>query len=841
MKRTTRAWDFAAFARILGLAVILAGLSSNTMAQTPAPSGTAPSGGSSEQAVLSKLTALDAATGRDLDAIDAALKSIDTGLLDREITDTTLQDLRDRASPLTLRVQTDVDRLTVRLGSVKARLDQLGPAPDAKAPHEAAQITQERQQQQAEYENVDALLKRAKLLFVQVQQTNTHIAGRQHAKFTHSLFERNASILAPHLWINFFSETPHNFGLAREKISEWLGGVDSKLTKGPAVIFWIAIVALLLLYRPLALLARRFLLHQSDEAQPSRLRKIIVAWWVTLIIAGFPLLGLMTITGLLYVFGLYDPTRQAVLFELARAIAYVSVAAGLGAGLLAPTHPNWRLVTLQDRSCTLALRCMVAVACLLAVSHLVTCLGQAVDADSTYQAALRGLAALLVALIIILALWRAGQPDECDSDDMFGPRITAGKRDLFGILRFILWIAAVAICVSLAVGYLRFAAFLAQQIYWIGGVFFVAMMANILAEELIAAGCKPAAPFGLALSASIGLQAASIKQIAILLIGVASVTIFMAAVLAILAPWGVQSSDLPSYLHAALFGFRIGDITISVSAIAFSLAIFGAGVMATHAVERWLDVKFLPHTHLDRGLSNAIRTSVGYIGFILALSFALAYMGLNFEKLAIVAGALSVGIGFGLQSIVNNFVSGLIILWERTIRVGDWIVVGSDEGVVSRINVRATEIATFDRAAVIIPNANLVAGVVKNFVRTDRVGRIVVNIPVNGAANPETARDVLLEIATANKRVLREPSPQVVFSSITSAGFNFDLYCFIEDVGSLSAVKSELNFEIYRKFKTGGLFAAPPPESVVRLTGFEGLGSILNKGPNGLGSSAESG
>ncbi len=834
MRRTTRAWGFAAFARILGLAFILATLSSGAFAQTPAPV-------SGQAALPAKLIELDAATGRDLDAIDAALKSIDAALMERDVSDATLEDLHDRAAPLTLRVQTDVDRLTMRLGAVKARLDQLGPAPDAKAPHESPQISQERQQQQAEYETVDALLKRAKLLLVQVQQTTTHIAARQHAKFTHSLFERNGSILSPDLWINFFGEAPHNFELARQKIGGGIADVDTKLTTGWAILFWIAIAALLICYRPLALLTRRFLLHQSDEAQPGRLRKIIVAWWVTLIIAGFPLLGLLTITALLYVFQLYDPARQAVLFELARAISFVSIAAGLGAGFLAPTHPNWRLVTLSDRSCTLTLRGMVAVGTLLAASHLITCLGQAIGAEAGFQAALRGLAALLVALVIILALWRAGAPDNCDSEDMFGPRITAGKRDLFGILRFILWIAAVAIFVSLAAGYLRFAAFMAEQIYWIGGVFFVAMMANILAEELIAAGCKPAAPFGLALSASLGLQAASIDQIAILLIGITSVTFFMAAVLAILAPWGVQSSDLPSYLHAALFGFRIGDITISVSAIVIALAIFGAGVMATHAVERWLDVKFLPHTHLDRGLANAIKTSIGYIGFILALGFALAYMGLNFEKLAIVAGALSVGIGFGLQSIVNNFVSGLIILWERTIRVGDWIVVGGDEGVVSRINVRATEIATFDRAAVIIPNANLVAGVVKNFVRTDRIGRIIINIPVNAAANPETARDVLLEIASANKRVLREPAPQVVFSSITSSAFNFDLYCFIEDVASLSAVKSELNFEIYRKFKAASLFAAPPPESVVRLTGFEGLGPILNRGPNGLGSTAESG
>lgn len=131
---------------------------------------------------------------------------------------------------------------------------------------------------------------------------------------------------------------------------------------------------------------------------------------------------------------------------------------------------------------------------------------------------------------------------------------------------------------------------------------------------------------------------------------------------------------------------------------------------------------------IDTGLRNSIKTSLGYVGFITAVALALGYLGLSFDKLAIVAGALSVGIGFGLQSIVSNFVSGLILLWERAIRVGDWIVVGDEQGFVRRINVRSTEIETFDRAMMIVPNSNLVTGVVKNWVRTDRVGRLKISL-----------------------------------------------------------------------------------------------------------------
>ena len=472
---------------------------------------------------------------------------------------------------------------------------------------------------------------------------------------------------------------------------------------------------------------------------------------------------------------------------------------------------------------------------LLALSQLIGSLGDATGADAAYLAAIRGTMALFIAITIIVALWRAGTY-ECGSEDILGPRLD-GTRDWYGILRFLLWAATVAILVALAIGYLRLAQFIAEQIYWIGGVIFIAVMASILLEESIAAGCRSDAPFGRALMATAGLHADSIDQIAILLTGAGSVAIVIAAALVILAPWGIQSSDLPSYFRAAFFGFHVGDITVSLSSIVIALAIFFAGFMATRAVERWLDTQFLPHTHLDVGLRNAIKTSFGYVGVILALSFALTYLGLNFEKLAIVAGALSVGIGFGLQSIVNNFVSGLIILWERTIRVGDWIVVGNDEGVVSRINVRATEISTFDRAAVVIPNANLVAGVVKNYVRTDRIGRILISVPVNAAANPETARDILLSIAHDNSTVLPEPAPQVVFSSITASAFNFDLYCFIADVGTLGSIKSQLNFEIYRRFKEAKLFDVPPPASVVTLEGLEKIEPLFNRtvAANGLG------
>ena len=249
---------------------------------------------------------------------------------------------------------------------------------------------------------------------------------------------------------------------------------------------------------------------------------------------------------------------------------------------------------------------------------------------------------------------------------------------------------------------------------------------------------------------------------------------------------------------------------------------------ATRALQGWLEDRYLPTTRLDSGLRNSIKTSLGYIGFLIALAIGAGELGLDFQKLAIVAGALSVGIGFGLQSIVNNFVSGLILLWERAIRVGDWVVVGSDQGYVRRINVRSTEIETFDRAAVIVPNSNLVSGVVKNLVRTDKVGRLHIELTVHASADPEKVREVLLGIAGENEAVLSLPSPQVRFINLTASAMTFDLFCYVADVEGGTRTKSDLYFEICRQFRQQGFFNGPPPDpTAINILGLDRLEQIL--------------
>ncbi len=265
----------------------------------------------------------------------------------------------------------------------------------------------------------------------------------------------------------------------------------------------------------------------------------------------------------------------------------------------------------------------------------------------------------------------------------------------------------------------------------------------------------------------------------------------------VLAPWGLDGGDTVGTLRAALFGFTVGGVTISVSSIIAAVAFFIIGLTLTRAVKGWLERSYLPATRLDPGLRNSIATSIGYLGIIMATMTAATSLGLSLDKVTIVAGALSVGIGFGLQSIVSNFISGLILLWERPIRVGDWIVVGDEQGIVKRINVRSTEIETFDRASLIVPNAQFITGNVKNWMHNDRTARVVIPVGVGYGSDPDKVRKILLGVATDNKEVLKDPPPRVYFMRLGDTTMEFELRCFT-DVDRVLPVKSELLFVILK-------------------------------------------
>jgi potassium-dependent mechanosensitive channel len=208
---------------------------------------------------------------------------------------------------------------------------------------------------------------------------------------------------------------------------------------------------------------------------------------------------------------------------------------------------------------------------------------------------------------------------------------------------------------------------------------------------------------------------------------------------------------------------------------------------------------------ISGGVRNSIRTGIGYIGIVIAALTAFSYAGFSLSNIAIIAGALSVGIGFGLQNLVNNFVSGLILLAERPIRVGDLVVVGGEEGYVRKISVRSTELETFDRAHVLIPNSYFVSEKVKNWTFRNNVRRVAIPIGVAYGSDPRLVQTVLLKVAAHNPDVLKSPEPAVTLDEFAPASVNFTLYAFIADITKTGSVRTQLAMAILTAFAESGI------------------------------------
>ena len=269
------------------------------------------------------------------------------------------------------------------------------------------------------------------------------------------------------------------------------------------------------------------------------------------------------------------------------------------------------------------------------------------------------------------------------------------------------------------------------------------------------------------------------------------------------------SGDIRNYITSLLVqGISLGNLTISPLRILLAIAIFSLLYTLSSWFKTQLERQWLSKTRIERGAKDALITISGYIGVALGLFIALSVAGVTFTNVAIIAGALSVGIGFGLQNIVNNFVSGLILLFERPIKNGDWIVVGSTEGHVKKISIRSTQIQTFDNADIIVPNSELVSSQVTNWMLYDRYGRIRVPVGVAYGSDTEKVREILNEVATAHPLVVKNHpkyKTSIFFLSFGDSSLNFELRCYIQDIDNALTVKSDLNFAIDKAFREHGI------------------------------------
>ncbi|MBU0942825.1 MAG: mechanosensitive ion channel [Proteobacteria bacterium] len=283
--------------------------------------------------------------------------------------------------------------------------------------------------------------------------------------------------------------------------------------------------------------------------------------------------------------------------------------------------------------------------------------------------------------------------------------------------------------------------------------------------------------------------------------------------------WSISRVYASTYYSWLVQGFSFGTVTIVPSRVGIGFLIFALGWTLVSLAKDNIVRPWMTESELAPGVQDAFTTVLGYIAYSITILVSLSTAGIDFSGLAMVAGALSVGIGFGLQNIVNNLVSGLILLFERPIKRGDWISVGTTEGYVKKISVRSTIIQTFDRSDVIVPNSELISSQVTNMMLQDTRGRVRVAVGVAYGSNTALVKELLLEVAKNHPEVINNgtaPYPVVRFQAFGESSLDFELFCHLRDVDKRIDVRSDMHFAIDQAFRTHGI-AIPFPQRDVHI------------------------
>jgi potassium-dependent mechanosensitive channel len=717
---------------------------------------------------------------KSLDEIEAAADSED-------ITAETLAGFRDKLNSATDILRKKIDWLEPRAKEAEDRLKELGPAPAKDAPAESAEIAGQRKELTDEFNDIDGELKQARVLTVKTDQLGDRVAQKRHALYANELFARSASILDPSFWTEVYRALPIELRSIEALVDAWSEHHTRPRWAGAALII-VVIIAIVVV------LTRWWLPRLIGEPSNTRAAKAWAALWVFIWFAiRTPLAGFAALLALT-TFGLLTVRLEQIAQGVVAGMAAAAFGHGVARGLLAPEHPHRRLVQEDDETALCFYNHLLWASRALGVLIVLQVIHKTLFAPLVITVATNALFAATTAAFLVHLVLRLGTIKKNRGEAL----VAASWAHPLGLLM------AVLIGIALVAGYAGVAAFISLRVIVAAAVFGALFLLLVITQTLFAS-INEQTPKGQMLAESLGIDPRTLGLSGALLSALIRVILIATSFLLIIGPWEVSTADLFDTVRNIPFGFKIGEIRVSFQAILAAILVLVLLLVFMRIIQRWLERELLPRTGLEPSLQLSIVTIFGYVGAITAIALALSGLGFDLQKIALIAGALSVGIGFGLQSIVSNFVSGLILLTERPIRVGDSIVVKGEEGWVRRVRVRATEIETFDRASVIIPNSEFITGVVKNWTRANRLGRIVVKVGVSYETDPDRVRDILTEIANAHPQIVQTPPPAAYLVAFGETSLEFELRCVVAEVEKGLSVRSELHYAIIQKFREAGI------------------------------------
>ncbi len=703
-----------------------------------------------------------------------------------------LNELRDQLQRVRAEAADLWNKLQPRLQADKAQMDLFGPAPNAGQPAEPEQTTTAR----AELNYHSSLLSSGQTA---VNSTNLRIENLLNAiqdvrrrNFSSILFQPIPGIYSYETWANLPDHAPAALGKIRNLIADWWRGVSDRRAVADTAIeaLLLALVLGAACWRGIRRTRR---LEVASEPPPFWRRASVAAATVVF-------LALPVAVPVAFLYGMIAseqnlPERVDWLFYLtAQSVVIVFGVWALANAVFSPRAAQWRLIALPDAAAARLCRLFTLVAIVYSLTTLLYVGTRLVQAPFALTIAIALPSSLLIAGLVI-ALLRTP----------LGAASTAASPRLLKLIRAVMWAIVGAIVVCALTGYLPLARFLAQQLVVTGSILALIYLLLLWVDGFAQGLCDDSTAVGRWLTRSAALERTRREQLALPITLLLKFAVLVLSVPLIMLQWGYTGPDIREWYWQLFFGLHIGNTEVTFGALVASILVFGVGYAAARLFQGWLDTRVLLPAGSSGGVRNSIRTGIGYVGIVIAALMAFSYAGFSLSNIAIIAGALSVGIGFGLQNLVNNFVSGLILLAERPIRVGDMVVVSGEEGYVRKISVRSTELETFDGAHVLIPNAYFVSEKVKNWTFRNKLRRISIPIGVAYGSDPRQVQAILLKVAADNPDVLKSPEPVVTLDEFATASVNFTLYAFIADITKTGSIRTGLAIAILDTFKENGI------------------------------------
>ncbi|MDR9771553.1 mechanosensitive ion channel family protein [Rhizobium hidalgonense] len=747
-------------------------------------------------------TPLDQAA-KEIDKAKVQLTALQDGVKQNADNDDALVGLATTADELSRAVITISVNLRPRFDQIKNRLAEIGEPPKDGQPPEAAIVTQERNALAAERAQINAVTGDAENLSITVTKLVNEIIEMRRRLFADTLFRRTE--ISVSVLDDAASAFVHEVSEFSQALSSWAVFVW-KFKRFPlfAAIFLSLASALILLsgsYRLFGSYLRR------DEAveNPSYIGRLSIAFWSTLIRT--LALSVLLVTSFFFLngFNVLRPDIAPVIGALFAAIGLVYFVGRFVNAIFAPNEPRWRLVHLSNLGARSIGYCLLAMAIVNALDYLFSTVSEAMGSPLVLTVVRSLIAALIIGIILISASF--GKPMLAKNGDPDAP----GRHWPRG-MAIILRVLGAGLIIAALTGYVGLARFVATQLIITGAVV-VTMYVGLLSGKAI----SKQESFGDTFFARFLTRRFNLGPVAIdqagLVVGLAIYAVALVVGLPlILLLWGFHIQDLQLIAYRLFTEVRLGGISISLLGICTGILLFAGVYLLTRWLQRWLDGNVMARSHVDLGVRNSVKTGIGYLGVGIAAIIGVSAAGIDLSSFALVASALSVGIGFGLQNIVSNFVSGLILLVERPFKVGDHVVSGTAEGIVKRISVRATEIETFRKQSIIVPNSELINGLVGNWTHRNKIGRSEIPVSVSYNADPQQVMDILLELTAKIPLVMRNPEPHVEFLRFGPYSLDFELRFFLADMGDGMTVRNNLRIEILRRFKAEGI-EIPLPQS----------------------------